>query len=73
MPGGGGAGGFSSMDEALRTFMGAFGGAGGDSIFESFFGGGGGGHPRACIVKELANGSIFLSVLKKQLVEQIKN
>ncbi len=35
-----GAGGFSSMDEALRTFMGAFGGRGGDSIFESFFGGG---------------------------------
>lgn len=42
MPGGG-AGGFSSMDEALRTFMGAFGGGGGDSIFEGFFGGGGGG------------------------------
>lgn len=41
MPGGGG--GFASMDEALRTFMGAFGGMGGDSIFESFFGGGGGG------------------------------
>lgn len=40
MPGGGG--GFSSMDEALRTFMGAFGGMGGDSVFESFFGGGGG-------------------------------
>lgn len=37
----GGAGGFSSMDEALRTFMGAFGG--GESIFESFFGGGNGG------------------------------
>lgn len=33
-------GGFASMDEALRTFMGAFGGAGADSIFESFFGGG---------------------------------
>lgn len=31
-------GGFSSMDEALRTFMGAFGG--GDSIFDNFFGGG---------------------------------
>ncbi|KPK32233.1 MAG: molecular chaperone DnaJ [Chlamydiae bacterium SM23_39] len=30
-----GAGGFSSMEEALRTFMGAFGGRG--SIFESFF------------------------------------
>lgn len=36
-----GGGGFSSMDEAMRTFMGAFGGmGGGDSIFESFFGGG---------------------------------
>lgn len=40
---GGGAGmhGFSSMDEALRTFMGAFG-MGGESVFD-FFGGGGGG------------------------------
>ncbi|HRW58966.1 MAG TPA: molecular chaperone DnaJ [Chlamydiales bacterium] len=38
----GGFGGFSSMDEALKTFMGAFGGGmgGGDSIFDSFFGGG---------------------------------
>jgi molecular chaperone DnaJ len=43
---GAGAGGFSSMDEALRTFMGAFGGMGGDSIFESFFGGGGNGAAR---------------------------
>lgn len=33
----GGMGGFSSMEEALRTFMGAFGG-GGDSTFESIFG-----------------------------------
>jgi molecular chaperone DnaJ len=35
---------YESMDEALRTFMGAFGGmggGGGESIFESFFGGGG--------------------------------
>jgi molecular chaperone DnaJ len=37
---GGGAQGFASMDEALRTFMGAFGGSGADSIFDSFFGGG---------------------------------
>ena len=39
-----GGGGFSSMDEALRTFMGAFGGGAGggrgESIFD-FFGGGG--------------------------------
>jgi len=39
MPGGGE--GFASMDEALRTFMSAFGGMGGDSVFDSFFGGGG--------------------------------
>jgi len=33
--------GFASMEEALRTFMGAFGGSGGGgSIFDSFFGGG---------------------------------
>lgn len=37
--GGGHPGGFASMDEALRTFMGAFGGMGGDSIFDSYFGG----------------------------------
>ncbi len=44
--GGGGGGGFGGVDleEALRTFMGAFGGGGGGgSIFENFFGGGGGG------------------------------
>lgn len=37
--GGGHPGGYASMDEALRTFMGAFGN---DSIFEQLFGGGGG-------------------------------
>lgn len=39
-PGGGFGGGFGGIDleEALRTFMGAFGGAG--SIFDDFFGGG---------------------------------
>lgn len=41
-PGAGGAG-FSSMDEALRTFMHAFGGGGAENPFESFFGGFGGG------------------------------
>ncbi len=34
-----GGAGFESMEEALRTFMGAFGGMGADSIFENFFGG----------------------------------
>jgi len=37
MGGGAHPGGFSSMEEALRTFMGAFGGGGGGG-FESFFG-----------------------------------
>ena len=36
----GGAGGGIDLEEALRTFMGAFGGGG--SIFDNFFGGGGG-------------------------------
>jgi len=41
MGGAGGMGGFSSMEEALRTFMGAFGGGGGgESIFDGIFGGG---------------------------------
>ncbi|HEY8240080.1 MAG TPA: molecular chaperone DnaJ, partial [Kiritimatiellia bacterium] len=46
--GGGGGGGFQGgfehidLEEALRTFMGAFGGGGGGSIFEDFFSGGGG-------------------------------
>lgn len=38
--GGGGGYHYTSMEEALRTFMGAFGGMGQESIFESFFGGG---------------------------------
>jgi molecular chaperone DnaJ len=38
MGGGPGGAGFSSMEEALRTFMGAFGGGGGGSVFDSFFG-----------------------------------
>ena len=44
---GAGPGGFGSMDDALRTFMDAFGGGGGESIFESFFGGGSPGQGRA--------------------------
>ncbi|MDX8431135.1 MAG: molecular chaperone DnaJ [Candidatus Algichlamydia australiensis] len=47
MGGGAGAQGFPSMEEALRTFMGAFGGQGGGGggadFFENIFGGGGGG------------------------------
>lgn len=40
----GGGGGFSSMEEALRTFMGAFGSSGNnDNIFDSLFGQGFGG------------------------------
>jgi molecular chaperone DnaJ len=45
--GGPGMHGFANMDEALRTFMGAFGGSGVDSIFDTFFGGEGRGGPAA--------------------------
>ncbi|NGX62041.1 MAG: Chaperone protein DnaJ [Chlamydiae bacterium] len=42
----GGPQGFGSMDDALRTFMDAFGGmGGGESIFDTLFGGGMGGGP----------------------------
>lgn len=41
--GGPGPAGFGSMEDALRTFMDAFGGGGGDSIFDTLFGGLGGG------------------------------
>lgn len=58
--GGPGAQGFSSMEDALRTFMGAFGGGGGgggDSIFDSIFGfesqgGHGGNYPRQGMSKK---------------------
>ena len=39
----GGPQGFGSMEDALHTFMNAFGGGGGGSIFDSLFGGMGGG------------------------------
>ena len=61
---GGGAQGFSSMEEALRTFMGAFGGGGGGggqgSMFDNIFGfeqqggGGAGNYPMQGASKKLA-------------------
>ncbi|MDP3981925.1 MAG: molecular chaperone DnaJ, partial [Chlamydiota bacterium] len=46
--GSGTAGGFGiDLEEALRTFMGEFGGGGGGSIFDNFFGGGGRGSKRS--------------------------
>lgn len=42
----GGVHGFGSMEDALRTFMDAFGGGGGESIFETLFGGAFGGGAR---------------------------
>lgn len=60
--GSGGAHGFSSMEEALRTFMGAFGGGGGGahgSMFDNIFGfeqqgGGGGSYPMQGASKKLS-------------------
>lgn len=60
MPGGGA--GFSSMDEALRTFMGAFGGGGGDSVFESLFGGMGGGGSASHMHRQGASKRVNITV-----------
>lgn len=51
---GGGAGGFTSMEEALRTFMGAFGERGSSSIFDSLFGFEGGGETRQGTSKKIS-------------------
>lgn len=66
-----GQGGFSSMEEALRTFMGAFGGGmgggGGDSIFDYFNGGaemGGGSRPRQGASKRMNISVSFLEAAK---------
>jgi molecular chaperone DnaJ len=55
--GAGGGAGFSSMEEALRTFMGAFGG--GSSIFDNFFGQEG---PGAHYAQQGANKKISVTV-----------
>lgn len=61
MPGGGG--GFASMDEALRTFMGAFGGGmGGDSIFDSLFGGRGGGGASSSMYRQGASKRVNITL-----------
>ena len=64
--GGMGGAGFSSMEEALRTFMGAFGGS--ESPFESFFGGGVEGSSRSSARK----GSGKKATISISCVEYIK-
>ena len=55
--------GFSSMEEALKTFMGAFGGSGGgDSIFESFFGGGMDGSENSSYARKGASKKISITL-----------
>ncbi len=58
---GGGPQGFASMEDALRTFMDAFGG-GGESIFESFFGGGGGGGAQMHTARQGASKRVNLTI-----------
>lgn len=54
-------GGFSSMEDAIRTFMGAFGGSG-DSMFESMFGFGGGGGSSASQARKGASKKVSISL-----------
>lgn len=60
--GGPGPGGFSSMEEALRTFMGAFGSGGAGSIFDSFFGFEGGGPGGTAYAQQGASKKVTLSL-----------
>jgi len=60
---GDGGQGFESMEEALRTFMGAFGGMGSDNIFDSFFTGGGmGGGPGRAVRQQGASKRVNITV-----------
>lgn len=70
--GAGARGGFTSMDEALRTFMGAFGG--GDSIFDNFFGGGqaqGGGTMRRQGASKRANVTLTFEEAAKGVEKEL--
>lgn len=61
--GGGQSAHFTSMEEALRTFMGAFGGGGGgESPFDSFFGGNMGGQGAGRMRRQGASKRVNISV-----------
>ena len=69
----GGSAGFSSMEDALRTFMGAFGGgASGDSIFDSFFGFGGGGSGQGNFVRQGASKKTSLTISFEEAAKGVK-
>lgn len=71
--GGFGGGGFSSMDEALRTFMNAFGGGGGggEGMFDSFFGGGFGGGQAEYSARG-ANKKLSLSISFEEAIKGVE-
>ncbi len=59
----GGAHGFGSMEDALRTFMDAFGGGGGgESIFETLFGGGLGGGREGGYIRQGASKKVSIRI-----------
>ena len=67
--GGPGAAGFSSMEEALRTFMGAFGGGGGGGgMFDSFFGFDTGGAGGTAFATQGASKKMQLSISLEEAV-----
>lgn len=70
--GGASSQGFSSMEDALRTFMGAFGGMGGDSIFDSFFGGAGGGFGQQSYARQGNSKKISLTVTFEEAAKGVE-
>jgi molecular chaperone DnaJ len=70
---GSGPQGFSSMEEALRTFMGAFGsGGGGESIFDSFFGGGFESGPSGGFMRQGASKRVNLTITFEEAVKGVE-
>ena len=59
------------MEEALRTFMGAFGGAGSDNIFDSFFGGGFHGGGSAAAQRQGASKRVNITVTFEEAAKGI--
>ncbi len=71
---GGGHTGFASMEEALRTFMGAFGGggSGGGSMFDSIFGFEGGGEGGDSFARQGASKKMSLSLEFEEAIRGVE-
>ncbi|MBS0656482.1 MAG: molecular chaperone DnaJ [Verrucomicrobia bacterium] len=66
---GAGAHGYETMDEALRTFMGAFGG---ESVFDSLFGGGRGGREERGYAQQGASKRVNMNISFEEAIKGVE-